>query len=388
MVGMARGAPSPADLQVVRELASRKVVVTASQLESWRRAGLLPRHRRRGLGRGRGSVVDVVDPVVVESAAALARLGRQGRDRRLVVLEWFAEAGMAVRPGAAPVPEPPVGAVRQALVWVLERSVSQRLVEFARGAAGAGEEGQDALYAVAGRLMKRGRGAANPALVRAALEAGEDVPVDADGPDSRSMVHLVAAIGFGAQEVGADALAEGLAALGMFGMTVEDWGQALGAVERGEVPPVDWGPVQREAGPVERVKRASDEELVRARTVLVGLRWFYGLYALHGLLLPDNPALAALRQRIDEWGMFPVLSQLIAFSPSPGQFAEALTVCLEPLLDALYETLTDQLADGPNIFPIPGDESGTGVVGFGESWLRTLREQSGGNESGEASVRG
>ncbi|MFB6680123.1 hypothetical protein ACFCWG_48645 [Streptomyces sp. NPDC056390] len=35
---MARGAASPADLQVVRELAERGVVVTASQLESWRRA--------------------------------------------------------------------------------------------------------------------------------------------------------------------------------------------------------------------------------------------------------------------------------------------------------------------------------------------------------------
>ncbi|MFF4961140.1 hypothetical protein ACFY2Z_29610 [Streptomyces sp. NPDC001222] len=170
---MARGAPSPADLRVIRELAAREVVVTASQLESWRRAGLLPRHQRRGLGRGQGSVVDAVDPVVVESAAALARHLRQGRDRRLAVLEWFAEAGMGVRPGAVEVPEPSIGAVRQALVWVLERSVSHRLVEFARSAAGRGEEGQDALYATAGRLVALRRGAASPALVRAALEAGE-----------------------------------------------------------------------------------------------------------------------------------------------------------------------------------------------------------------------
>ncbi|SEE40140.1 hypothetical protein SAMN05216532_8100 [Streptomyces sp. 2231.1] len=90
--------------------------MTVSQLESWRRVGLLPRHRRRGLGRGRGSVVEAVDPVVVESAASLARHLRQGRDRRLAVLEWFAEAGMGVRPGAVQVPEPPLGAVHQALV--------------------------------------------------------------------------------------------------------------------------------------------------------------------------------------------------------------------------------------------------------------------------------
>ncbi|QOV33091.1 hypothetical protein IM697_22740 [Streptomyces ferrugineus] len=42
------------------------------------------------------------------------------------------------------------------------------------------------------------------------------------------MVHLVAAIGLGAQEVGADALAEAFAAFGMFGLTVEGWAQMAG----------------------------------------------------------------------------------------------------------------------------------------------------------------
>ncbi|MEV8346422.1 hypothetical protein ACFRKD_08455 [Streptomyces niveus] len=372
---MARGAPSPADLQVIRELAARGVVVTVSQLESWRRAGLLPRHRRRGLGRGRGTVVEAVDPVVVERAAALARHLRQGRDRRLAVLDWFAEAGMAVRPGAVQVPEPPIGAVRQALVWVLERSVSHRLVEFARSAAGTGEEGQDALYANAGRLVAPRRGAANPTLVRAALEAGEDVPVETEGPDSRNMVHVVAAIGLGVEEVGADALAEAFAAFGMFGLTAEDWAQMLGAAERGEGPPVDWGLLEQHANVVGPVKRASDEELVRARTVLLGLRGFYGLYVMHGLLMPDTPAQAALRQRIDAWGMFPFLDHLIALSPSPGQFVEALAVCLEPLFDGLYEVLMEQLSADSNIFSIPGDERG--AVGFGEKWMRTLDEQTG-----------
>ncbi|MEV7383269.1 hypothetical protein [Streptomyces lydicus] len=372
---MPRGAPSPADQQVISQFAERGLVVTASQLEGWRRAGLLPRHRRRGLGRGRGSVVDAVDPVLVESAAALARHLRQGRDRRLAVLEWFAEAGMGVRPEAVRVPDPPIGAVRAALVWVLERSVSQRLVEFARSAAGAGEEGQNALYEVARRLMKPYRGAANPVLVRAALEAGEDVPVEAERPDSRRMVYLVAAIGFGAQEVGADALAEAFAASGMFGLTVEDWAHALAAAERGEGAPVDWGPLQQHADMVGPVKQASDEELVRARTVLVGLRGFYGLYVLHGLLLPDTPALAALRQRIDAWGMFPILDQIIGLNPSPRQFAESLAICMEPPLDNLYEALLEQLGEDPDIFSVPGDD--TGPAGFGEMWMRAVRELSG-----------
>lgn len=371
-MGMARGAPSPADQWVIRELAARKVVVTANQLESWRRAGVLPRHQRRGLGRGRGTVVDVVDPVVVESAAALARHLRQGRDRRLAVLEWFAEAGMAVRPEAVQVPEPPVGAVRQALVWVLERSVSQRLVQLARSAAGAGEEGQDALYAAAGQLVAPRRGAANPALVRAALEDGADAPVEAEAPDTTSMVHLVAAIGLGVQEVGADALAEAFAAFGIFGLTVEDWAQMLGATERGEGPPADWGLLERHADAVSVVRRARDEELVRARTVLLGLRSFYALYVMHGLLMPDTPAQAALRQRIDELGMFPFLDHVIAINPSPGQFAESLTVCMEPPFDYLYEVLMEQLAQDSDIFRIPGDE--TGAVGFGEKWMRAMAE--------------
>ncbi|MGW4199381.1 hypothetical protein [Streptomyces sp. NPDC005004] len=348
---------------MIRALAARDLTVTASQLESWRRTGLLPRHRRRGLGQGRGSVVDTVDPLVVESAAALARHLRQGRDRRLAVLEWFAKAGtppappgtlaaqaVQAAPGAS-VPEPPVAAVREALVWVLQRSASQRLMEFARSTAGAGEEGQDALYAAAGQLMGAYRGAANPALVRAALEAGGDVPAEAEGQDFRSMGHLVAAIGLGAQEVGADALAEAFAASGMFGLTVEDWAQMLGAAERGEGPEVDWGLLQQQADVVGQVQRASDEELVRAREVLVGLRMFYGLYMLHGLLLPDTPAQAALRQRIDEWGMFPFLDHVIAINPSPRQFAESLAVFLEPFYGNLYEALMEQLATSPATTP-------------------------------------
>ncbi|MGW0778828.1 hypothetical protein ACWD01_35615 [Streptomyces sp. NPDC002835] len=368
---MARGAPSPADLQVVHELAVRGMVVTVSQLESWRRAGLLPRHRRRGLGRGRGSVVDVVDPVVVESAAALARHLRQGRDRRLAVLEWFAEAGMPPQADAAAVPEPPLAAVREALVWAVRGSVSQRLLEAARGAAGAGEEGADALYAAAGRLLaaRPYRGSAHPEAVRTALLADEALP---QGTDFAGVVHLVAAIGLGAEEVGADALAEAFAACGMFELAAEDWVQMLGAAERGEGPPVDWGLLQQHADGLEQVRQASDEKLVRARTVLTGLRGFYGLYMMHGILLPDTPGLAALRARIDGRGLGPYLDHVISVGPTPRQFAESLLACLSPILDELHEVLMEQLEADPAIFRIPGDE--TGVVGFGETRIRTLRE--------------
>ncbi|WTO32883.1 hypothetical protein OG399_45625 [Streptomyces achromogenes] len=173
--------------------------------------------------------------------------------------------------------------------------------------------------------------------------------------------------------MGGDALAEALGAFALFGLTAEDWAQMLGAVERGESPPVDWGLLQQRADMLEPVQRASDEQLLRARTVLLGLRMFYGLYAMHALFMPDTPALAALRAKIDEWGMFPLLDHVIALSPSPRHFAEGLAVCLEPLFDGLYEALMEQLAADPALFQIPGDE--TGAAGFMETWTRVLREQ-------------
>lgn len=218
-------------------------------------------------------------------------------------------------------PEAPA-AVREALVWAVRGSVSQRLLEAARGAAGAGEEGADALYAAAGRLLaaRPYRGSAHPEAVRAALLSDEALP---QGTDFAGVVHLVAAFGLGAEEVGADALAEAFAACGMFGLAAEDWAQMLGAAERGEGPPVDWGLLQQHADGLEQVRQASDEKLVRARTVLTGLRGFYGLYMLHGMLLPDIPGLAALRARIDGRGLGPYLDHVISVSPTPGSSPRA-----------------------------------------------------------------
>ncbi|MEU5709868.1 hypothetical protein [Streptomyces flaveolus] len=211
------------------------------------------------------------------------------------------------------------------MVWVLRGTVSHRLLQLARDAAGAGEEAADALYEVAGQFLatRPYRGSANPVLVRAALEADQDVNVP-DGPDFKEVVHLVAAIGLGAQEVGGDALAEAFGAFALFGLTSEDWAQMLGAVERGESPPVDWGLLQQRADMLQPVQQASDEQLLRARTVLLGLRMFYALYAMHALFMPDTPALAALRAKIDEWGMFPILDHVVALSPSPRHFAQGL----------------------------------------------------------------
>ncbi|MFD7552576.1 hypothetical protein [Streptomyces sp. NPDC059816] len=80
--------------------------------------------------------------------------------------------------------------------------------------------------------------------------------------------------------------------------------------------------------------------------------------------------------------MFPVLDHMIGLSPSPTEFAEALAACLEPYLDELYAALMEQLAADPAIFHLPGDD--TGAAGFMDTWLRTLREQTG-KDTGQGS---
>ncbi|MGI5372568.1 hypothetical protein [Streptomyces iakyrus] len=108
---------------------------------------------------------------------------------------------------------------------------------------------------------------------------------------------------------------------------------------------------------------------------MIGLRGFYGLYVLHGLLLPDTPAQAALRQRIDDLGVFPLLDHVIAINPSPGSSPSFLVVCLEPFYDNLYETLMEAALGRPGHLSCPGDE--TGVVGFGEAWVGAVTRSAG-----------
>ncbi|QPK43354.1 hypothetical protein H4W23_01010 [Streptomyces gardneri] len=183
---------------------------------------------------------------------------------------------------------------------------------------------------------------------------------------------MVAALGLGPQRVGAEALAEGFASLGMLGLTAEDWAQVLGASERGEAPTLPWERLGEMDG-LEQMQRAGDEELVRARTVLISLRSFYAIYMLHGLFMPDTPRPAAMRAPIDARGLGPVLDRIISLSPTHRQCAEGLTACLGGILDELYEALMEQLAADLCLFRIPGDEHG--AAGFIDTWTRTLQEQ-------------
>lgn len=87
---MPRTQPSQADTALLAALAEQGLHASPYQLERWRAAGLLPRNRRRGLGRGHGSASEL-DESAVAHASVLARIARQGQ--RLAgghVIERFA----------------------------------------------------------------------------------------------------------------------------------------------------------------------------------------------------------------------------------------------------------------------------------------------------------
>ncbi|MEU4161728.1 hypothetical protein [Actinoplanes sp. NPDC026670] len=91
---MVRKPPSSADVALIDAAAARGAVISATQLERWRRAGLLPDNRRHGAGQGRGSTstapAGIIDLVVWLSAHA-----RPGRRPHHVALEAFG-AGLPV----------------------------------------------------------------------------------------------------------------------------------------------------------------------------------------------------------------------------------------------------------------------------------------------------
>ncbi|MGA5114925.1 hypothetical protein [Streptomyces pseudogriseolus] len=324
---MARGEPSPADVELIGRLAALDVVVSAAQLERWRGLGLLPRHARVWLGRGRGSV-SVLAEETVAVAAVLGRHARPGRDVRWTVIAWYAEAGRPVLPGQLAVPEPPWPAVREALVWAMRRSTAQRLVMAARAAARGGEQEQDAFYAEAGRVVGRGpAGPAHPDTVRRVLE-DPDAELD-QGEDRRrhGAVSMVAATAMGAGEVGGERLVDALATL----IPGLDWtGVAADARQAEETGEFDGWIRAGDLDPLGLLQAAGPEEMAAARHAAVVLAGIGGLYLMHGLGMRNNPALARLRAVLEESGLSLIVAQMVPMMINPSGIVHALTMCLAP----------------------------------------------------------
>lgn len=303
---MPRSTDSAADRDLTAQLAARGLTGSTARYERWRRAGLLPRHERHGAGQGRGSV-SVLAPATVEIAAALARHAVQGRDLRAAVVAWFFEAGRPTTPDQPAVPEPPEAAVTEALAWAVRTDPGYRMLQRARSAVT--EVQKDDFYAIATEDARRGPAAAgvfDPSAVREALLNGRDAHPAPDRTRT-NLVYLLVAMGQGFEEVGAEAFADGMTASGLFPqLSAQEWRDAM--IEADTCAEA-FAALTR-LDPVKALENADIERLRQAREVATGLAGFGGMLVMHALLMPDTPGLAALRTRINELGMGPMLMNL------------------------------------------------------------------------------
>ena len=325
---MPRSADSAADRELTAQLADRGLAGSSARYERWRRAGLLPRHERHGAGRGRGSV-SVLAPAAVEIAAALARHAVQGRDLRAAVVAWFFEAGRPTRPGQPAVPEPPEAAVAEALAWAVRTDPGYRMLQRARSAVT--EAQKDDFYEIAAEEARRGplRWSIDPSAVREALLDGRDAH-PAPGGTRTDLVYLLAAMGQGVEEVGPELFADAIAATGLFPqLSAQEWRDTMIEADTCGAYAEEFAALTR-LDPVKALENASIEQLRQAREVATGLAGFGGTLIMYALLMPDTPGLAALRTRINELGIGPMLMNLARQVTQPRGIASAIATCLDP----------------------------------------------------------
>jgi hypothetical protein len=89
--------------------------------------------------------------------------------------------------------------------------------------------------------------------------------------------------------------------------------------------------------------------------------------------MPDTPGLAALRTRISELGMGPMLMNLARQVMQPHGVAFAIATCRDPAYLALYKSLSELAAAGPPLLHQGGDD-GHDPERYMATWLCSIRE--------------
>ena len=368
---MARSADSAADRELTARLAARGLTGSGARYERWRRAGLLPRHERHGAGRRRGSI-SVLDPVTVEIAAPLARHAVQGRDLRAAVVAWFFEAGRPALPGQLAVPEPPDAKVPESLAWAVRTDPSYRLLQRARSAVT--EAQNDDFYAIAAgqaRQIARSAGGLDPSAMREALLSGKDIDFLSSGKPA-DLVHLTVAIGLGIEEVGAEAFADAIVATGLFPqLTAQEWRDAMIEAFASGAYAKEFAALAR-FDPATAVENAGIQQLRQAREAATGLAGIGAMLVMYGLLMPDTPALAALRAKISELGAGPTLISMARQVMHPQSVASAIASCLDPAHATLYQSLLALITAGPPLLHQAGHDEHD-PERFKETWLSSIR---------------
>ncbi|MFF8769075.1 hypothetical protein [Kitasatospora sp. NPDC015120] len=299
---MPRTPPSGADAELINALAARGVTVSVYQLERWRKAGLLPRNPRRGLGQGRGTGA-VLLPETVAQAEILARGVRQGRATAKTLVGGG--IGQAFRSGSP-------ADLRATITGHLRRMTEEGRVASVTGADYTSEENDeraDEDLAAARRHSRRSPPELHNGLLDMANELGFDVAgIPRMPPWSKQRLLMPIAFRLatgGTSGVGADEFAEAVGAgLGLPAEAVEDFKDSLAAREIEILR--DGGDLWSELAPTYQdyadlltvVEAATDEALVHATAIVMStasLQVVAVLGSAVGLHQPDTEMVCVLR---------------------------------------------------------------------------------------------
>jgi hypothetical protein len=246
-----------------------------------------------------------------------------------------------------------------------------RMLQRARSAVT--EAQRDEFYATAAGQARRTAGAASmfdPSVVREALIAGRDIDLPSGGAPT-DLVHLVAAIGLGVEEVGAEAFADAIIATGSYPqMSAQEWRDAVNDAFASGAYSESFAALAR-FDPASAVENAGIQRLREAREVTIGLAGLGALLLMHGLLMPDTPGLARLRATTNQLGVGPGLINLARQVMHPSSVASAVATCLDQFYSELYHSLSEFVAAGPPMLHLAGDDEHD-PERFMETWLSSL----------------
>jgi hypothetical protein len=353
--GVPRTPPSGADAELIRTLAERGVRVSVYQLERWRAAGYLPRHPRRGLGRGRGTRAELL-PATVEQAELLARSARQGRAPETVLATGL---GRALRENSP-------AALRTVIIGHLRRRVATLGAEpqFLSGADVSEEAWDEQAEAVLQATADRARRSQPPPethnfLRELAQQRGLDVKGVARLPRWQEVRPLLTVIlrvfASGPGAVGLEEIAEAVGAgLSLPGPLVEEMkttfaARELAQVARGKTPHLLSSHLEGAQALVAAVESADDEALMRAAAAVM-LTTRYQLLAL----LCSFAALQAAPEmplRMEPEGVVRMLQHPVwicwgqTISRTTATREESLAILIAEALDPRRPGNTDELQD-------------------------------------------
>ncbi|RSS67632.1 hypothetical protein [Streptomyces sp. WAC06128] len=323
------------------------------QLERWRAAGHLPRHPRRGLGRGRGTRAELL-PATVERAELLTRSARQGRAVESVLTTGLDQSLREDSPAA----------LRRVVIGHLHRRVAVFGVEpqFLSGADMSeetwDEQAETVLQATADRARRSQPPPETHNLLRdLAQQRGLDVEGVARIPRWQEVRPLLAVIlrvftgGPGA--VGLEEIAEAVGAgLRLPEPLVKEMkttfaAQELAQADRGETPHVLSGYLEGAQALITAVECADDEALMRAAAV-VRLTTQYQMLALLCSLAALRVA-PAMPLRMEPEGVVRMLQHPVwicwgqTLSRATATREESLAVLIAEALDPRQPGNTDEL---------------------------------------------